>query len=128
MNTFVCQSVLYLHAHQCELDENGIIVAKTDFEFKELYSREKITFHEKSKFADDNILYEQSLTVLNKYSYVATLKDLTNSHLIVKIQKLDGSSTFWGSLEPYNPVQVKINTELGVAEISFFRENHLPEF
>jgi len=126
MNTFICQSIEYLFAHLCKLDESGNIVPKSYFEFKELASKEKISFSEKSKNQSGNIVYEQTLTIkLNADNTL--LKDLTSSQLILKLQKTDGSFFTWGTLEPYNPVQVEINSENGLTEISFYRENCFAE-
>ena len=128
MNTFVCQSLLYIFANHCRLNENNEIVPITGNNFQELFSREKIIFSQKPESKSGNIFFNQSLSIVYPYSDVTILQQLTNSHLILKIQKTDGSYYFWGSLEPYNPVQSEIKTEAGTVEISFFRQSHIVEF
>lgn len=126
MNTFICQSIQYLFAHLCRTDENGNIVPKSYFEFKELSSKEKINFSEKSRKDNGNILFEQTVTIKLKTDNTL-LKDLTSSQLILKLQKTDGTFFTWGTLEPYNPVQVEINSENQQTELSFFRQSSSSE-
>jgi len=127
MNTFICQSIGYLFAHYYKNNKNGNIVPETHLGFKELTSKLKITFEEKSKTENDNIVYEQSVKIAFKISDSSILKDLTSAHLILRLKKFNGTILTWGSIEPYNPVQTEINTDEGVATIEFYRQSTEPE-
>lgn len=127
MKIYRCQNIEYLFARQCELDSEGIIVPKSGFEFIELFSGEKITFKEKSKIKEGNISYKQTVDIETKYTEISEIQNLNDQHLILKVYNINGESFTWGSLLPYNPVQLELDTEGRVADISFVRIHHLPE-
>ncbi len=129
MSIFLCRSLEYIFLHQCELDENENIVPISENEFLEIYSKDNIEFSEKSRNKKGNISYNQKLKVKYKYEYVSEIQALSNSHLILRLTKLDGSTFVWGSIEDdYNPVQVKINIKSNIAELNFYRESLKPEY
>ena len=128
MNNFTCQNIQYLPAHQCELDEDGNIVPKQGYEFNEISSREKTEFTQNVKTEDGNNIYHQSVILVNIITDINLLSDLNNSHLILKIQNLSGEYFTWGSLKPYNPVQVSITTINKTVKLTFFRNSPQPEY
>ncbi len=128
MSTFICQTIYYLFAHQCELDANGNITPKYGYEFQELFSREKIEFTELPQIEKGNTIYEQSITVINSIADISLLNDLNNSHIIIKIDKLNSDQFTWGSLKPYNPVQVTIKSKNRIVDLIFKRTATIPEY
>jgi len=123
----ICQTVEFQYSQNCEINLSGAIVPKIGFSFKELFSSERIVFEQKTSTENGNKVYNQTLTIINKID-LETIKQLSNSHLIVKLQKIDGSYFIWGSLAPYNPVLVEILKEDDVSELQFYRKNFEPEY
>jgi len=123
----ICQTLEFQYSQNCEINLSGLIVPKTGFSFIELFSAERIVFEQKTSTENGNKVYNQTLSIINKID-LETIKQLSNSHLIVKLQKIDGSTFIWGSLAPYNPVLVEILKEDDVSEIQFYRKNFEPEY
>jgi len=124
----ICQTLEVQYSQNCEIDSTGGIVPKVGFSFIELFSSERIIFEQKTISENGNKVYNQTLSIINKIDLETIKLFLSNSHLIVKLQKIDGSTFIWGSLAPYNPVQVEIIKEDNISEIQFYRKNFEPEY
>ncbi|MCD6566522.1 MAG: hypothetical protein J7K53_11345 [Bacteroidales bacterium] len=128
MPKYTCKNVEYIFAHQCEVDGSGNVVPKSGETYKELNSRNKVEFSENAKNKDGNIFYEQSLKMLIYFNDINIVKELSNSHLILRLTDLNGNVFIWGALMPYNIVQVNIDTIDNTAELDFFRDATQPEY
>jgi hypothetical protein len=124
---FTCNSVEFIFCQNAETDSLGVIVPLSGFSFEEISSKEKNIYKEKGKSKDGNTLYEQTLDVQYKYSDIAKVQSMSNQHYILKLQKTDGSYFVWGTLSPYNPVQVNISLSEGIASLEFYRDSVYPE-
>ncbi len=127
MSSFTCQSIEYIFAHHCELSVSGETIPSPGFSFEEISSKEKNIFKEKGKNQKGNVSYQQSVKMIYKYKDISEIQVLSGMFFILRILKNDGTYFTWGSLNPYNPVQLKINSENGIAELQFFRNSVFPE-
>jgi len=127
LKNFNCSTVEYLFAQNAELDINNNIVPKTGFSFLQFNTKEKNLFSENAKKTDGNIIYEQELSILFKYTDVTLLEMLNNAHLIIRLKNISSDIFMWGSIEPYNPVLLRIDTENKYVVLKFSRLNHTPE-
>jgi len=64
-------------------------------------------------------IFENVPTIANSFD------NYINKHLIVKVFTTDNDYFVWGSLKPYNPVELKLTAEGNSTQISFTRKSHI---